>query len=38
LLFFSKEKIDVALLLSGENVGVDFGFEMVPFGNWQFCW
>lgn len=36
--FFSKEKIDVALLLFGENVGVDFGFEMVPNGNWQFCW
>ncbi len=36
--FLSKEKIDVALLLFGENVGVDFGFEMVPNGNWQFCW
>ncbi len=36
--FFSKEKIDVALLLFGVNVGVDFGFEMVPNGNWQFFW
>ncbi len=36
--FFSKEKIDVALLLFGANVGADFGFELVPNGNWQFCW
>jgi hypothetical protein len=36
--FFWKEKIDDALLLFGANVRVDFGFEMVPNGNWQFCW
>jgi len=36
--FFWKEKIDDALLLFEANVGVDFGFEMVPNGNWQFCW